>query len=41
MPEAKERIVPGLRPRAILGLFSVQTFANIVRTKVAAEGRGG
>ena len=41
MPEAKDRIVPGLRPRAILGLFSVQTFANIVRTKVGAEGRGG
>lgn len=35
MPEAKDRIQPGLRPRAILGLFSVQTFANIVRAKRA------
>jgi acyl carrier protein len=38
MPEAKDRIGPGLRPRAILGLFSVQTFANVVRAKVAAGG---
>jgi acyl carrier protein len=37
MPEAKDRITPGLRPRAILGLFSVQTFANIVRAKLAAQ----
>ncbi len=36
MPEAADRIVPGLRPRAILGLFSVQTFVNIVRAKLAA-----
>ena len=36
MPEAADRIGPGLRPRAILGLFSVQTFANIVRAKLAA-----
>ena len=36
MPEAKDRIQPGLRPRAILGLFSVQTFANIVRAKRAS-----
>jgi acyl carrier protein len=35
MPEAAARIQPGLRPRAILGLFSVQTFANIVRAKMA------
>jgi acyl carrier protein len=35
MPEAGDRIQPGLRPRAILGLFSVQTFANIVRAKHA------
>jgi len=34
MPEAGDRIGPGLRPREILGLFSVQTFANIVRAKV-------
>ena len=33
MPEARDRIMPGLRPRAILGLFSVQTFATIVRAK--------
>ncbi len=30
MPEAKERIQPGLRPSTILTLFSVQTFANMV-----------
>jgi acyl carrier protein len=38
MPEARDRIQPGLRPRAILGLFSVQTFANVVRAKQAAVG---
>ncbi len=30
MPEAADRIVPGLRPSTILTLFSVQTFANMV-----------
>lgn len=30
LPEAKDRIVPGLRPSTILTLFSVQTFANMV-----------
>ena len=30
MPEAAERIQPGLRPSTILSLFSVQTFANMV-----------
>jgi acyl carrier protein len=30
MPEAAERIQPGLRPNMILTLFSVQTFANMV-----------
>jgi acyl carrier protein len=35
MPEAGDRIGFGLRPCEILGLFSVQTFANIVRTKLA------
>ena len=30
MPEAAERIKPGLRPSTILTLFSVQTFANMV-----------
>lgn len=30
MPEAKDRIAPGLRPSTILTLFSVQTFANMV-----------
>jgi len=33
MPEAKEKIVPGLRPVQILGLFSVQTFVNLVEAK--------
>src|SRR3954471_1669293 len=30
MPEAGDRIKPGLRPSTILTLFSVQTFANMV-----------
>jgi acyl carrier protein len=30
MPEAADRIKPGLRPNMILSLFSVQTFANMV-----------
>ena len=30
MPEAADRIQPGLRPSTILTLFSVQTFANMV-----------
>jgi acyl carrier protein len=30
MPEARDRIKPGLRPSTILTLFSVQTFANMV-----------
>ncbi|MGE5182863.1 MAG: phosphopantetheine-binding protein [Acidobacteriota bacterium] len=30
MPEAADRIEPGLRPSTILTLFSVQTFANMV-----------
>ena len=38
MPEARDRIGPGLRPREILGLFSVQTFANIVRAKQGTAG---
>ena len=33
MPEAKDRIAPGLRPMQILGLFSVQTFVNLVEAK--------
>ena len=33
MPEAKERIEPGLRAAQILGLFSVQTFVNMVEAK--------
>jgi acyl carrier protein len=33
MPEAAARIQPGLRPAQILGLFSVQTFANLVEAK--------
>jgi acyl carrier protein len=35
MPEAADRIKPGLRPVQILGLFSVQTFANLVAAKRA------
>lgn len=30
MPEAVDRIVPGLRPVQILGLFTIQTFVNLV-----------
>ena len=30
MPEAADRIQPGLRPSTILTLFTVQTFANMV-----------
>lgn len=30
MPEAADRIKPGLRPSTILTLFSAQTFANMV-----------
>lgn len=37
MPEAADRIGPGLRPSTILTLFSVQTFANMVIGK--REGR--
>jgi acyl carrier protein len=37
MPEAQDRIQPGLRPSTILTLFSVQTFANMVIGK--REGR--
>ena len=40
MPEAESRIQPGLRPAQILSLFSVQTFVNIVRTKLAGGGAG-
>jgi acyl carrier protein len=36
MPEARERIRPGLRPVQILGLFSVQTFVNLVEASVKA-----
>lgn len=34
MPEAAERIQPGLRPQMILSLFTVQTFANMVQGKL-------
>ena len=33
LPEAKDRIVPGLRPVQILALFSVQTFTRMVEVK--------
>ena len=37
MPEAKDRIVPGLRPTQILTLFTVQTFANLAEGKKAGK----
>jgi acyl carrier protein len=37
MPEAKDSIVPGLRPVQILALFSVQTFINMVEAKKRGE----
>ena len=37
LPEAAERIKPGLRPVQILALFSVQTFANMVHAKRAGQ----
>jgi acyl carrier protein len=37
MPEAAPRIHPGLRPRQILSLFSVQTFVNLVEAKQAGR----
>ncbi len=37
MPEAEARIKPGLRPRQILALFSVQTFVNLVVAKQAGR----
>ena len=33
MPEAADRIKPGLRPVQILALFSVQTFVNLAEAK--------
>lgn len=35
MPEVAHRINPGLRPVQILGLFTVQTFINLVKAKRA------
>ena len=37
MPEAGARIKPGLRPRQILSLFTVQTFVNLVTAKQAGR----
>ena len=37
MPEAAARIQPGLRPRQILSLFTVQTFVNLVTAKQAGR----
>lgn len=37
LPESAARIQPGLRPREILGLFTVQTFATMVRGKRAGR----
>ena len=33
LPEAADRITPGLKPATILTLFSVQTFVNMVNGK--------
>jgi acyl carrier protein len=35
LPEVRDRIKPGLRPVQILGLFTVQTFINLVQAKRA------
>ena len=37
MPEAADQIQPGLRPAEILGLFTPQTFVNLVRGKLAGQ----
>lgn len=37
MPEAAAHIHPGLRPGQILTLFTVQTFANLVRGKLGGQ----
>jgi len=37
LPESAARIQPGLRPREILGLFTVQTFASMVHGKRAGR----
>jgi acyl carrier protein len=37
MPEAAHRIQPGLRAPQILGLFTVQTFVNLVSAKLAGR----
>jgi acyl carrier protein len=37
MPEAKDRIQPGLRPQTILSLFSTQTFINMVEGKLRGD----
>jgi acyl carrier protein len=37
MPEAAERIKPGLRPGQILTLFSARTFLNLVEGKLRGE----
>jgi hypothetical protein len=37
IPEAGERIQPGLHPAQILGLFTVQTFVNLITGKQAGR----
>jgi acyl carrier protein len=37
MPEAADRIRPGLRPMQILGLFSVRTFVSLVEAKLGGQ----
>lgn len=38
LPEAAAQVKPGLRATAILGLFTVETFAKIVERKLAGGG---
>ena len=37
MPEAADRIKPGLKPQLILTLFTVQTFVNMVEGKLRGD----
>ena len=37
MPEAADRIKPGLKPQTILSLFTVRTFTNMVEGKLRGE----
>lgn len=37
IPESSERILPGLRPGQILGLFTARTFLNMVEGKLSGQ----